>query len=370
MPTNRGKAATTARRGLYALLVAAPLALAVGCGDDESPSGSGGSKPPQVVKTDWGTFRLDERIADKVDSKEPIKYVFSYAGAGTPLFSDQYNLGYEQGVEAAEEIYPLEASKVAPVQPDANQQLSAIRTKLTAGQIDCLSLAPGSATAFNSLIDQMMDEGIPVFTVGVPTAAHEFTNFTQVPSKEGAQAAETVLDWMEANGKDFKTFAVSTGDPTQEYSVGRIDSFVNTIKEAIPDARFVTSQDNPLNMGYDPAAAYDKVKAFLAAHPDVQVLENVDIGAESADRAIEDLGRVGRTYTIGWNLTKGQLTAIEKGVQIAMMDQRWTEQAAFGAKACAEFLASGRILPNTQALKPYTKQNVDEARAALAEIGQ
>jgi ABC-type sugar transport system substrate-binding protein len=348
--------------------LAAVLAVAGGCGSSEPESEGAEARtgPPY----DSGTFRLKPSIAKKIEAREPIDYVFSYAGAGIPLFSDQYNLGYERGVEEAESIYPLSAEKVAPVEADANAQLAALQAKLSAGQIDCLSLAPGSPTAFNALIDQMIEEGIPVFTAGVPTDAREFTNFSQIPDQEGADAARTALEWMEENGKDFKVFAVSTGDPTQAYSIGRIDSFVTTIKEAIPDAEFVTAQDNPLNMGYDPAAAYDKVKAFLAANPQVEVLENVDIGAEVTDKAIVDLGRTGKTYTIGWNVTKGQLDAIEDGTQIAVMDQLWTEQAAFGAKACAEFLSTGKILPNTQRLKPYTKANLDEARQALAEIGQ
>ncbi len=84
----------------------------------------------------------------------------------------------------------------------------------------------------------------------------------------------------------------------------------------------------------------------------MQFIENVDIGAEHANRAIESLNKTGQVFTIGWNVSKGQLDGIEKGIQVAALDQRWSDQAAFGGPACAQFLKNGVILPNTQTLLP------------------
>jgi ribose transport system substrate-binding protein len=77
---------------------------------------------------------------------------------------------------------------------------------------------------------------------------------------------------------------------------------------------------------------------------------------------------VGKTFSIGWNVSKGQLDAIDAGIQIALLDQRWPDQAAFGGPACAQFLANGVILPNTQTLKPVMKDQVDGARKELDRI--
>ena len=65
------------------------------------------------------------------------------------------------------------------------------------------------------------------------------------------------------------------------------------------------------------------------------------------------------------NEITGLLNAIEQGTQVAEFDQRWPDQAAFGAPACAQFLKSGVILPNTQTLKAILKPDVDEARKEL-----
>ena len=82
----------------------------------------------------------------------------------------------------------------------------------------------------------------------------------------------------------------------------------------------------------------------------MQFIENVDIGAEHANRAIESLNKAGRSSPSAGTSSKGQLDGIEKGIQVAALDQRWSDQAAFGGPACAQFLKNGVILPNTQTL--------------------
>lgn len=320
---------------------------------------------PFEVKRDWGTFKLDDRIAAKVKAGEPINYVFSYQASGIPLFSPQFKAGFTMGCEMAQSIYKMSCADIAPVQNDVNQQVAQIEAKLAAGEIDCIGIEPVSADGLTAITNKLMDQGIPVFTSGVPSNGHEFTRFTQVPLKEGAYAAETVLKWMKDNGKDLKVFAVSGGDPTAEWAQGRMKSFVDTIKAAIPDAEFVTTAENGLNTSYEPGQTYDVYRSFLTANPNVQFIQNVDIGAEHANRAIESLGLQDKVFTIGWNSSLGQLDGIEKGIQVAQFDQRWPDQAGFGSVACAAFLKNGEILPNTQTLKAVLKDGVAAAREEL-----
>jgi len=217
-------------------------------------------------------------------------------------------------------------------------------------------------------VNDIMKSGIPVFTVGVESNGNEFTNFTQISNKEGHQAAGIIVDYMKKNNLDFKTFAVSGGDPTQNWAQGRMQGFIDGIKEAIPDAKFVNDAKNGLNVTYDPAGSYDAYKAFIQGNPDVQVIENVDISAEQAARAIKDSGNLGKMFAFGWNLSIGQLDAIDKGTQIVALDQQWGEQAGFGANACAELLKNGKVLPNSQELKPVTKENSAAAREEFMKI--
>lgn len=326
--------------------------------------------PQTLTLADGSTFELNSRIADKIANGEEINYVFSYQSTVIPLFSEQYRIGYEATLDAAAMVIPLNPQAVAPaVAIDIPQQISQIEALLNTDQIDCLAIQPPDSDAYTDITNRAMSEGIPVFTAGVTTNGNELTNFTQIPLEEGRQAAQVTLDWAEENDIQLDTFTVSGGDPSAFWAQGRMQGFVEGILEAMPDATFLNTAEDPLGVSYEPAQTYDAYQALITGQPELDFILNVDIGAEHAARAIQDSGNTGEIFTMGWNVSVGQLDAIEAGVQVAAFDQRWTEQAGFGAVACAVFLATGRVMPNTQQLGPVTAANVDEARALLAEQG-
>ena len=66
----------------------------------------------------------------------------------------------------------------------------------------------------------------------------------------------------------------------------------------------VTMEPSEALVTYDPAKTYDAYKAFLAGDgKNVDVIENVDIGAGYAARAIKAAGRAGKAFSVGWNVT-------------------------------------------------------------------
>ena len=299
--------------------------------------------------------------------------MFSYQSPSIPLFSAQYQAGYDTTLPEAQAILPtlkgqIIAPTTGPTGIDVPQQVAQIQALLDTDSIDCLSIEPPDSNAFTAVTNAAIAAGIPVFTVGVTSNGNELTNFTQVPDLEGAQAATIVLDWMKENGKDLKVFAVSGGDPTSFWGQGRMKSFRETIQAAIPDAKFVNDETNASNVTFNPADAYPVYSALITNNPDLQFIENVDVTAERAARAIVDAGKEGQINTIGWNVSYGQLDAIDQGIQVAALDQKWSEQAGFGALACADFLKNGIVRPNTQQLFPVTKANSAEARAALDAV--
>ncbi len=331
---------------------------------------AGGDLPFTHILTDGSDFTLNERIATKIRTGEEINYLFSYQSSGIALFSDQYEAGFRATQQDASRIYPMTFTVVAPVTApfDIQQQLSQIESLYSVDKVDCIAIEPADSDSFTELTNRLLADGIPVFTVGLTTNGNEFTNFSQVPYKEGQLAAELAVEFMQDNGLEWDTFAVSGGDPTQFWAQNRMQGFYDRILEFLPDADFLTTPANGLQVGgggYDPGITYDDYRALLTGNPDLDFIENVDIGAEHANRAIVDNGQEGEVYTIGWNVSYGQLDGVERGIQVAVLDQRWSEQAGFGAIACAEFLANGRILPNTQTLLPIQKDQVDAARRDL-----
>ena len=365
-------------------LVAVTALIAVACGStpaattaptDAPAATDAATAAPQGAPytaplKDGSTFTLNPRVADKLAKGEPINYVFSYGSTAIPLFSPQYKAGYERTLPEAQKILAMNGQAIAPASAvqDSNEQIAQIDALFKADQIDCLSIQSTGDNAFTKIVNDIMATGIPVFTVGVQSNGNEFTNFTQISLKEGAQAAGIVVDYMKAHSLDFKVFAVSGGDPTQNWAQGRMQGFIDGIKAAIPDAKFVNDASTGLVTSYDPAGTYDAYKAFIQGNPEVQVIENVDIGGEHAARAIADSGNTGKMFSLGWNVSIGQLDAIEAGTQIVALDQQWGDQAGFGALGCAEFLKNGKILPNSNVLKPITTDNVVQARADFLAI--
>jgi len=349
--------------------VAAPSAAA-STAPAASPSAAAGW-PYTGTLADGSTFTLAPRIADKVKNHQPINYVMSYQGPGVPLFSAQYQAGFTNSLPQAQAIYPMNGVQIGPVSAsgiDPAGQIAQIEALYNTNKIDCIAIEPIETNSFTKEDNKLLAAGIPVFTVGITSNDNALTNFTQIPMKEGAQAATIVLQWMKDNGKSLKTFAVSGGDPGSTWGHGRMQSFYDTIMAAIPDAKFISAPSNALVVPYDTTQAYNTAKAFLTGHPDIQFIMNADIGAEQIDRAIHDAGKDGKIFTIGWNVSYGQLDAINSGTQVAALDQKWSEQAGFGALACANLFAQGQVLPNTQQLLPVDKSNAAAARADLDKI--
>ena len=290
METGAGIGTRPGRPRLRLALVATALA-ALAALTFAAAGGARSASPTWTVKLkDGSTFTMNSSIADKVKAGKAINYVFSYGSCSIQGFSSQYQSGYDASVPAANKIYPLNGKRLCPpqTQQDVNTQINQIQALLNTNQVDCLSIEPQSSTSMASLVSQVLAKGIPVFTVGLSTFGNELTNFTQVPLKEGMTAAATTVAYMKAHNLHFKTFAVSGGDPTQYWAQNRAKGFRLGIQKAIPGAKFVTTEKNMLNTTYDPAKTYDAFKAFLSgAGKNVDVIENVDIGAGFAARAIK-----------------------------------------------------------------------------------
>jgi ABC-type sugar transport system substrate-binding protein len=331
-----------------------------------------------IAATNWsvhlrhgGTFKLAASIQAKLKAHQPINYVFSYGSCSIQGFSQQYQAGFQDSLPVANSIYPTKGTRLCPPQTQQNvtEQINQIDALLNTNQIDCLSIEPQDSTSMAGVVAQALAKGIPAFTVGLTTFGNELTNFTQVPQKEGATAAATVLKYMKAHKLHFTTFAVSGGDPTQYWAQKRAQGFRLAIVKAIPSAKFVTTETSMLNTTYTPATTNDTYKAFFTGvGKNVQVIENVDIGAGIAGSVITSLGLTGKAFSVGWNDTPDQIAAIKGGTEIGLFDQNWPQQAAFGAVACAQFMKTGKVFPNIQVEHAITKANLTQGLAQLANF--
>lgn len=325
--------------------------------------------PYSGTLVDGTEFKLNPRIVEKIKNRQPINYLYSYASSSSDDYSIQIINGYKNTIEKANSIYPIIANAIAPATAyDANLQISQIEAQFNSNQADCVSISVNGADAFTEITRQLMADGVPVFTNGAPTNGNEIGQFTQIPEKEGKLAADLVIEWIKSSKRDIKVFAVSGGNPTATWAQGRMIGFEERIKEAIPDAKFVTDHTNALSATFAEASRYSAFNAFFLGHPEVQFMLNADSGAGQANRVIEENGLKGKVFTIGWDPTDLQLDGVEKGIQVADLDQSWSDQGGFGALACATFLGEGKVLPNSQVLNVIGPNEVVDARAKLHKL--
>ena len=80
--------------------VVAGLVVAIAAG-----ASMGQAADPYTKKLkDGSTFKLAQRIQDKIKKGEKINYVFSYQSSGIKGFSEQYKAGYEATQGTASKI--------------------------------------------------------------------------------------------------------------------------------------------------------------------------------------------------------------------------------------------------------------------------
>ena len=143
---------------------------------------------PFEVKRDWGTFKLADRIAAKVKAGEQINYVFSYQASGIPLFSPQYAAGFDTRLQDGQGDLS-DGLRVDRAGADRRQPAGLARSRPSsppARSTACRS-SRSTSDSTTAITNKLMDQGIPVFTVGVTSRGHEFTNFTQMPMLEGGR---------------------------------------------------------------------------------------------------------------------------------------------------------------------------------------
>ena len=284
------------RARMSALALAAP-ALAQQPSEIQIPtSGEKVDGAPFEVKRDWGDLqaRRPHRRQGQGGRADQLRLLLPGLRHSAVLAAIRGRL--RNRLQDRQRDLSLDCAAIAPVQNDPNQQVVADRGQAR-GRRDRLHRRSSRSTsdAMTAIINKLMDQGIPVFTVGVTSRGHEFTNFTQVPELGGRDRGQdrARLDEGQQQGHQGVRGLRRRSDPVLG---ARADEGLpgDDQGKAIPDAKFVTTEANGLNVSYDPGKTYDIYRSFLSANPDVQFIENVDIGAEHADRAIKSLGRTGQ----------------------------------------------------------------------------
>ena len=308
---------------------------------------------PYSVEFGYGTFTLSDTIAEKIANKDTINIVFSYETLSENGASAEMAIGMERAKAEVLEKYGVELNcrVVGPTAQDVPAQVAEMETLAQSGQVDVLLIEAPYSQGFGDVIQKVMDMGIPVFTCNGDVEGSSRIAFygpNDTPSGNGREVAEKVLEWAEKNNFEFTGVAVTTGNNTGEWSQGRRQGIIDVFSEAYPDVPiYGDATEAAVETGWASTDQYDMTKAFLQGHPDVNFVFNVDWGGVPTAQAIDDLGKKGEAYCVGYNVDEKIIAYCQdpESSMIGTADQNMPTQAENAVLGAMDFLFGG-IVPD------------------------
>jgi ABC-type sugar transport system substrate-binding protein len=312
-----------------------------------SPALAGGAEAPDAAKAhqfSWGTFKLAPRIIDSMKAGEPVKIMVDVMATAIPRMGPEMRAGMERGCSNPDNGVQTKCSLTGPVNTDANKQLSQLETMLHSNAVDCLVLQSPLPGQFVRVIDQFVNEGIPVFTFNIDVDKSRRFAFTALDEQQaGAINGETTANLVKEKDLKIDTVAVGSSAPDEAWARSRMVGFIEGYKKVIPGAKFFNDADHAVPTGntYSVKEALTTVTPFLTAHPDVNLFFHTDQGIEGVGDVIQNLKLQGKVYASGFNVSSAILDAIKKGVTLATIDQNYAAQTNAGTQQCLRFLTKG-----------------------------
>lgn len=375
-PSNRAM-----RRATKLGSIVAAGALVAGCGSQATAASSSQLKgSPYTTHFSYGTFHLASSVAAKIKSHQPITIDISYQGLSIPGAPQLLKAGMLEAASYVKSHYgrQINVNLVGPPQDDTPQQISQVQSLTSAGQVDCLGIEPVDPGAFESVINNVMTQGVPVFTVNTDSPnSHRIayigaddTNPSS-PDWTGKIAGNFTVNWAKQNHVHLTSAVLTTGEPGAAWAVGRMQGWTQAVTAAFPGIKMMNSPTTALGIGFTAGPATNAIEAYMNGNPSVQMYYNTDFGAGYISSIIGQRGLKGKVYTVGFNMNAIIMKALQNGTMVGTIDQRFDLQGAGLVKACAAFLFKGqKPASQFEYVKPsvWTPQNVAAAEKVYNSI--
>ncbi len=321
-------------------------------GSSALPAVAGSVEAPEQAKAhpfQWGTFKLAPRIADAMKAGKPVNIVVDVMATAIPRMGTEMRAGMDKGCANADNGIATKCSLTGPVNTDANKQLSQLETLLHSSAVDCLVLQSPLPGQFVQVIDQFIDQGIPVFTFNIDVDKSRRFAFTALDEEQaGAINGEATAKLVKEKNLKIDTVALGSSAPDEAWARSRMVGFTAGYKKVIPDAKFFNDADHAVPTGntYSVKEALTTVTPFLTAHPEVNLFFHTDQGIEGVGNVIQNLKLQGKVYASGFNVSSAILDAIKRDVTLVTIDQNYAAQTNAGTQQCVRFLTKGEVPAN------------------------
>ena len=284
----------------------------------------------EPVSVDPKDFKLDPRIAKKVEAGEPLVIRVSYHDV-----SNEFAPFMKQGVEKAAAEFGVDAVLVGPVGPDAEAQIAELESLVEAG-VDGLAISSVSSGALAPVIDRLVEQGIPVVTFNTDNPESKRLAFAgQDLVQSGYNAAKALADLLGGKGDVI----ITTLDAAAQWSIDRETGARNAFAE-YPDIKVLQT----VNTGTEPQEIYAAIENALQANPTVSGVLSLECCSVSPAGEYVKRNNLGEQITVvGFDEVPTTLELIKEGYVQASFSQDPPRQTYEAVKMLVDFLGGKAI---------------------------
>lgn len=285
----------------------------------------------------------------------PYKFVVVSHATAVPFF-----VPVRKGVEEAGKLLGVEASFTGPPDFNVARQIEFIKAAIAAG-VDGIGSTLPNPDAFNDVVAEAMDKGIPVIAL----------NADAPNSRRLAYIGQGNYDAGRSMGKEITRLLPSGGHVllcTHTAGAFNLEERIRGVKEVLQQASNFTV--HVLATTTDMVKAGSLIGSYYQGRPETKGFFGVDdITGSAIAQVIEREGLKGRVVAGGFDLVPDVMTAIRAGVMQFTIDQQPYLQG-FNTIMQLYLLKKYQLAPTdvNTGVAPITAANVD-AVMRLAEQG-
>lgn len=279
-----------------------------------APASIATADAPFTAELDWGTFTLNEAIAERVRSGEELKIRYVSTAVEAPAHrpirlgfkTASEELGYDHGFSGPE--------------GGANpQEQASIIESLIRANVDALIINCDGADVLTPVVNSAVETGIPTLTSNIDCpASKRFSYHGQDLVNSGRVAGTQFIKYFREThpegGGPYKV-ALFGGDSAFDYVRDRINGFKEVV--SADDIEFIGVFDTT----FDFNKVYNVVEATFRANPDLDGIYMVDEGILAGGQYIDRHDLNGQVTAVGFNFIPGIPELIEAGAIQASIGQ-------------------------------------------------
>jgi ribose transport system substrate-binding protein len=230
-------------------------------------------------------------------------------------FQHQFWQAVKKGSEAEAAAEGVTVNFMGPDTETATaDQITMLTTEL-AKKPAAICVAALDPQAELTYLQKYKDANIPV--IGFDSGVDPFVPVTTVATdnlKAAAVAADHLGDAIGGTGK----IGIIVHSQTAITGTSRRDGFLNEIKAKYPNITVLT----PVYADGDQAKSADAAKAMMQANPDLKAIFGTNEGsAIGVVNAVKEANKVGKIVVVGYDSAKGQIDAINSGLELGAITQ-------------------------------------------------